>query len=85
MRGNLLWMRCHRVRKNVSFCRDFASYYKTGCERCAALISVTKQELDDFLWEVSPQVQRKIRQGLKEMKSGKGISLKKFVKKYGLA
>lgn len=52
---------------------------------CAALISVTEQELDDFFWEVSPQVQRKIRQGFKEMKNGKGINLKKFVKKYGLA
>lgn len=52
---------------------------------CAALISVKGQELDDFLWEVSPRVQQKIRQGFKEMKNGKGLSLKKFVKKYGLA
>lgn len=52
---------------------------------CAALISIKKQELDDFLWEVSPRVQQKLRQGFKEMRNGKGLSLKKFVKKYGLA
>ncbi len=52
---------------------------------CAALVSIKEQELDDFLWEVSPRVQQKIRQGFKEMKNVKGINLKKFVKKYGLA
>lgn len=52
---------------------------------CAALISVSKNELDDLLWELSPGVQRKIRRGLKEMKSGKGISLQAFAKKYGLS
>ena len=52
---------------------------------CAALISVKEKEVEDFVWEISPAVQRKIKQGFKEMKNGKGIGLKKFVEKYGLA
>lgn len=51
---------------------------------CAALVSISGQEVEELLWEFSPKVQKKIRKGLKEAKEGKGITLSKFAKKYGL-
>ena len=51
---------------------------------CAALIPICEKEMEEFFWEFSPKIQRKIKKGHKEMREGKGISLSAFAKKYGL-
>lgn len=35
---------------------------------CAAIIPVTEENLDDILWEFSPQVQKRLNLARKEMK-----------------
>lgn len=51
---------------------------------CAALIALSGKNVEDLLWEFSPKVQRKIKQGLKEVKKGRGITMLGFARKYGL-
>lgn len=52
---------------------------------CAALIPVSDDTLVDLLWEYSPDVQRRLQVGLRELHAGKVESLKAFAKRHGLA
>jgi len=52
---------------------------------CAALIPVSSETLVDLLWEYSPDVQRRLRTAVEELRAGKTESLKTFAKRHGLA
>ncbi len=52
---------------------------------CAALVPVTSETLVDLLWEYSPDVQRRLRTAMAELKVGKTQSLKTFAKRHGRA
>ncbi len=52
---------------------------------CAALVPVSNDTLVDLLWEYSPEVQRRLRTAMEELRAGKTESLKAFAKRHGLA
>ena len=52
---------------------------------CAALVPVSSETLVDLLWEYSPEVQRRLRLAMEELKVGKTESLRAFAKRHGLA
>jgi len=52
---------------------------------CAALVPVSEETLVDLLWEYSPEVQRRLRTAMEELRSGKVESLNAFAKRHGLA
>ena len=52
---------------------------------CAALVPVTEETLVDLLWEYSPEVQRRLRTAMDELRAGKVEPLKAFAKRHGLA
>ena len=52
---------------------------------CAALVPVSEETLVDLLWEYSPEVQRRLRTAMEELRSGKVESLSTFAKRHGLA
>ena len=52
---------------------------------CAALVPVSEETLVDLLWEYSPEVQRRLRTAMDELRSGKAESLNAFAKRHGLA
>jgi prevent-host-death family protein len=51
---------------------------------CAALIPVTRDTMIDLLWEYSPEVQRRLRLAMKELRAGKAQSLRAFATRHGL-
>ena len=51
---------------------------------CAALIPVSSDTLVDLLWEYSPEVQRRLRTAMDELRAGKTESLHAFAKRHGL-
>lgn len=51
----------------------------------AALVPVSDENLADLLWEYSPEVQQRLRTAAEELQTGKGVSLKTFAKRHGLA
>ena len=52
---------------------------------CAALVPVSSDTLVDLLWEYSPEVQRRLRTAMDELRAGKAESLKVFAKRHGLS
>ena len=52
---------------------------------CAALIPVSSDTLVDLLWEYSPDVQRRLRVAIEELRAGKTESLTAFAKRHGLS
>ena len=50
---------------------------------CAALIPVSSDTLVDLLWEYSPEVQRRLRTAMDELRAGKTESLNAFAKRHG--
>jgi prevent-host-death family protein len=52
---------------------------------CAALVPVSEETLVDLLWEYSPEVQRRLRTAMEELRAGKVESPKAFAARHGLA
>lgn len=52
---------------------------------CAALVPVSSDTLVDLLWEYSPDVQKRLRNAMEELSTGKAQSLTSFAKRHGLA
>ena len=52
---------------------------------CAALVPVSSDTLVDLLWEYSPEVQRRLRAAMEELRAGKTESMTDFAKRHGLS
>ena len=52
---------------------------------CAALVPVSGETLVDLLWEYSPEVQRRLRTAMDELRAGKTEPLTAFAKRHGLS
>ena len=52
---------------------------------CAALVPVSSETLVDLLWEYSPDVQRRLRAAMEELRAGKTETLTAFAKRHGLS
>ncbi len=47
------------------------------------IIPVTEENIEDFIWEFSPQVQRRLDAARKELKKGEGALLKELFPIHG--